>query len=100
MPVEVSTKVYGLFRTHWGSFGLFLGLMFNLLHMLFLTWIYDCLFLLASAQTNADWLTIPILIEYNKQRLHLEIAFSFPAFFAFFFCVCIQTNADHGFRQP
>ena len=54
---------------------------------------------------NADWLTIPILIEYNKQRLHLEIAFSFPAFFAFFFfffffCVCIQTNADHGFRQP
>lgn len=97
MPVEVSTKVYGLFRTHWGSFGLFLGLMFNLLHMLFLTWIYVCLFLLASAQTNADWLTIPILIEYNKQRLHLEIAFSFPAFFAFLFFLCVykqmQTTA-------
>ena len=47
---------------------------------------------------NADWLTIPILIEYNKQRLHLEIAFSFPAFFAFFFFfVCVykqmQTTA-------
>ena len=46
---------------------------------------------------NADWLTIPILIEYNKQRLHLEIAFSFPAFFAFLFFLCVykqmQTTA-------
>lgn len=68
-----------------------------------------CYFLLGSMivssywhqrRPNADWLTIPILIEYNKQRLHLEIAFSFPAFFAFFVYKQMQTTAFVSLAAP
>lgn len=41
------------------------------------------LFYLHQRRPNADWLTIPILIEYNKQRLHHEFAFSL-CFLCFF----------------
>lgn len=102
MPAEVSTRVYGLLCTHWWFFGLFLGFMFSSLHMLFLTWIYDCFFSffffigISADQMQID-LRYPSWLNTTNSVCIFEVAFSFPAFLCFF---CIQTNADHGFRQP
>ena len=63
--------------------GCFLGLCLTYCTCYFLLGSMIVSFYWHQRRPNADWLTIPILIEYNKQRLHHEFAFSL-CFLCFF----------------